>query len=110
VGGLQLPAAEPGQPGADQAGGLGADRGYECVGYQAHDPQGREHPNAALNNLGRSVRFTGSIGVVGVSVPADPSGPGELARPGEVAFDYGLFCAGLAAMVTTQSDGARLVR
>jgi hypothetical protein len=39
----------------------------------------------------RSVRFTGSIGVVGVYVPADPGGPDELARSGEVAFDFGLY-------------------
>ncbi|HEX3390481.1 MAG TPA: glutathione-independent formaldehyde dehydrogenase [Streptosporangiaceae bacterium] len=71
-------------------GGLGADRGCECVGYQAHDPQGHEHPNATLNNLVRSVRFTGSIGVVGVYVPADPGGPDELAKRGEVVFDFGL--------------------
>ena len=38
------------------------------------------HPNTTLNNLVRSVRFTGSIGVVGVYVPADPGGPDELAR------------------------------
>ena len=25
--------------------GKGADRGCECVGYQAHDPQGKEHPS-----------------------------------------------------------------
>jgi threonine dehydrogenase-like Zn-dependent dehydrogenase len=74
----------------EQTGGLGADRGCECVGYQAHDPQGHEHPNATLNNLVRSVRFTGSIGVVGVYVPADPGGPDELAKRGEVAFDFGL--------------------
>ena len=24
--------------------GAGADHGCECVGYQAHDPQGEEHP------------------------------------------------------------------
>jgi glutathione-independent formaldehyde dehydrogenase len=75
----------------EQTGGLGADRGCECVGYQAHDPQGREHPNATLNDLVRSVRFTGSIGVVGVYVPADPGAHDELARHGEVAFDLGLF-------------------
>jgi glutathione-independent formaldehyde dehydrogenase len=75
----------------EQTGGLGADRGCECVGYQAHDPQGHEHPNATLNNLVRSVRFTGSIGVVGVYVPSDPGGPDELAKHGEVAFDIGLF-------------------
>lgn len=71
--------------------GEGADKGCECVGYQAHDPQGHEHPNATLNNLVKSVRFTGSIGVVGVYVPQDPGGPDELARHGEVAFDFGLF-------------------
>ena len=74
-----------------QTGGLGADCGCECVGYQAHDPEGHEHPNATLNNLVKSVRFTGSIGVVGVYVPQDPGGPDELAKHGEVAFDYGLF-------------------
>jgi glutathione-independent formaldehyde dehydrogenase len=75
----------------EQTGGLGADRGCECVGYQAHDPQGRERPNATLNDLVRSVRFTGSIGVVGVYVPADPGADDELAKRGEVAFDFGLF-------------------
>jgi len=75
----------------EQTGGVGADCGCECVGYQAHDPQGREHPNETLNELVRSVRFTGSIGTVGVYVPADPRGPDELARQGEVAFDFGLF-------------------
>jgi threonine dehydrogenase-like Zn-dependent dehydrogenase len=74
-----------------ETNGLGTDRGCECVGYQAHDPQGHEHPNATLNKLVRSVRFTGTIGVVGVYVPADPGGLGELAQHGEVAFGFGLF-------------------
>jgi threonine dehydrogenase-like Zn-dependent dehydrogenase len=46
--------------------GRGADKGCECVGYQAHDPSGHEHPNMAMNNLARSVRETGVLGVVGV--------------------------------------------
>jgi glutathione-independent formaldehyde dehydrogenase len=71
--------------------GLGADNGCECVGYQAHDPQGQEHPNDTLNKLVRSVRFTGSIGVVGVYVPQDPGSPDPLYKQGEVAFDYGEF-------------------
>ncbi|TKA04694.1 glutathione-independent formaldehyde dehydrogenase [Actinacidiphila oryziradicis] len=75
----------------EQTDGLGADRGCECVGYQAHDPQGHEHPNMTLNNLVKSVRFTGSIGVVGVFVPRDPQSPDPLYKEGEVAFDYGLF-------------------
>ena len=43
----------------EQTMGLGADNGCECVGYQAHDPTGQEHPNLTLNNLVKSVRFTG---------------------------------------------------
>ncbi len=49
--------------------GEGADRGCECVGYQAQDAQGHEHPNLTMNNLVRSVRPTGGIGVVGVFIP-----------------------------------------
>jgi glutathione-independent formaldehyde dehydrogenase len=30
--------------------GEGADCGCECVGDQAHDPQGHEHSDATLNN------------------------------------------------------------
>jgi glutathione-independent formaldehyde dehydrogenase len=71
--------------------GLGADRGCECVGYQAHDPQGHEHPNMTLNNLVKSVKFTGTIGVVGVFLPNDPGSPDDLYRQGEIAFDYGMF-------------------
>jgi hypothetical protein len=29
--------------------GEGASRGCECVGDQAHDPHGHEHPNMTLN-------------------------------------------------------------
>jgi threonine dehydrogenase-like Zn-dependent dehydrogenase len=75
----------------DQTEGMGADRGCECVGYQAHDPEGHEHPNMTLNNLVKSVRFAGSIGVVGLFVPRDPKSPDPLYKEGEVAFDYGLF-------------------
>ncbi|TQN43543.1 glutathione-independent formaldehyde dehydrogenase [Blastococcus colisei] len=74
----------------DQTMGLGADRGCECVGYQAHDPQGTEDPAMTLNRLIQSVRFTGGIGVVGVFLPADPGGPDEDAKQGKVAIDYGL--------------------
>ncbi|WP_431219284.1 glutathione-independent formaldehyde dehydrogenase [Leifsonia xyli] len=71
--------------------GLGADNGCECVGYQAHDVEGNEHPNMTLNRLVRSVRFTGTIGVVGVYIPQDPGASDELAKQGEVVFDYGQF-------------------
>ena len=71
--------------------GLGADNGCECVGYQAHDPQGDEHPNDTLNKLVKAVKFTGRIGTVGVFVPQDPGGSDELAKNGQVAFDFGMF-------------------
>ena len=71
--------------------GRGADRGCECVGYQALDPEGNEHPNITLNHLVESVRFAGTIGVVGVFVQRDPKSPDPLYKEGEVAFDYGMF-------------------
>ena len=74
----------------DQTQGMGADRGCECVGYQAHDPQGVEDPAATLNSLIQSVRFTGGIGVVGVFLPADPGGFDDNAKQGKIAIDYGL--------------------
>ncbi len=70
--------------------GKGADRGCECVGYQAHDPQGHEHPNMTMNNLVKSVKFTGGIGVVGIFLPQDPGGPDKMSKQGEIPFDMGL--------------------
>jgi glutathione-independent formaldehyde dehydrogenase len=75
----------------DRTGGEGADKGCECVGWQAHDPQGEEDPNMTMNQLVASVRATGAIGVVGVFVPADPKAPDKLARKGKLAFDFGGF-------------------
>ena len=72
-------------------GGEGADTGCECVGYHAHDPQGHEHANMNMNNLVRSVRATGGIGVVGVFLPEDPKSSDQLAQKGQLAFDWGLF-------------------
>src|SRR3569833_259459 len=65
--------APPTEQVLDLTDGQGADRGCECVGYQAHDPDGIEHPHTTINNLLGSVRPTGAIGVVG-SFP--PRGPG----------------------------------
>ena len=72
-------------------GGDGADKACECVGWQAHDPGGAEHPALTLNNAVRAVRATGRIGVVGVFVPQDPDSPDPLGRDGRVAFEMGLF-------------------
>ncbi|HEY6762173.1 MAG TPA: glutathione-independent formaldehyde dehydrogenase [Baekduia sp.] len=74
----------------EETDGLGAHRGCECVGYQAHDPQGHEHPNDTLNKLVQSVRFTGGIGVVGVYVPEDPGGPDDFEKDGKIVFDFGM--------------------
>lgn len=69
--------------------GMGADKGCECVGWQAHDPKGREQPNATMNNLVKSVRAPGAIGVVGVFVPEDEKSPDPLMKEGKIAFDMG---------------------
>ena len=70
---------------------VGADKGCECVGWQAHDPQGHEVPNLTMNNLVSSVRATAAIGVVGVFVPEDPQSSDELGKHGQIAFNFGLF-------------------
>jgi glutathione-independent formaldehyde dehydrogenase len=70
--------------------GRGADRGCECVGWQAHDPQGHEHPNMTLNKLVKSVRATGGLGVVGVFTQ-DPKSPDKLLKEGEIAFDVATY-------------------
>ena len=70
--------------------GVGADRGCECVGYQAHDPQGNEQPNLVLDNLVQSVRAAGGLGVIGVYVPKDPQAATEQAKKGRVGFDFGM--------------------
>ncbi len=71
--------------------GEGADAGCECVGYHAHDPQGHEQVNWTMNNLVRSVRATGGIGVVGEFKPEDPKLSYEMVQKGHLAFDWGLF-------------------
>ncbi len=72
-------------------GGRGADRGCECVGYQACGLKREEVPNKTMNDLVKSVKFTGGIGVVGVFVPQDPGAHDELAKSGQIAFDLGTF-------------------
>jgi threonine dehydrogenase-like Zn-dependent dehydrogenase len=71
--------------------GQGADKGCECVGYQAHDPSGHEHPNMTMNSLVESVRETGKLGVVGVFPTKDPHSPDKLEKNGQIAFDLGKF-------------------
>ena len=84
---------DPVQRVMDLTKGFGADKGCECVGWQAHDPQGKERPNETMNRLVKSVRATGAIGVVGVFVPEDPKSPDALMKEGRIAFDFGAFFA-----------------
>ena len=86
---------DPVQAVLDETMGLGADNGCECVGYQAHDPQGNEDASLTLNTLIDAVRFTGKIGCVGVFVPQDPGGrekqrAGELEAEGKLPLDFGM--------------------
>ena len=71
--------------------GLGADNGCECVGYQAHDPEGQEHPNdteqaGEVGALHRADRHRSAS-----SCRRTRAAPDELAKKGQVAFDYGMF-------------------
>jgi glutathione-independent formaldehyde dehydrogenase len=71
--------------------GKGADRGCECVGYQCCDKHGHEVPNLTMNSLVKTVRATGTIGVVGVFIAEDPGAKDKLAKQGQLAFDFGSF-------------------
>lgn len=82
---------DPAEQVAEMTDGLGADRGVEAVGYQACGIEREEVPNKTMNDLVRSVRFTGGIGLVGVFVPEDPGAATELAKEGKIAFDIGTF-------------------
>lgn len=88
----------------EETGGEGADCGCEAVGYQAHDNHGDEVPNLTMNNLVASVRATGGIGVVGVFVPEDPGAQDELAKQGQIAFDFGSFWFKGQRMATGQAN------
>ena len=71
--------------------GKGADRGCECVGYQCMNCKGHEVPNLTMNNLVKTVKATGGIGVVGVFIPKDPGAKDDLAKEGHLAFNFGEF-------------------
>ncbi len=72
-------------------GGKGADCGCECVGYQCCNMHREEVPNLTMNNLVKTVKATGKIGVVGVFIPEDPGAEDVLERRGQLAFDFGQF-------------------
>ncbi|MEV7180086.1 glutathione-independent formaldehyde dehydrogenase [Kitasatospora sp. NPDC093679] len=88
---VDFSAADPVEQITDATHGAGADCGVEAVGYQAHDPTGREHPELVLDQLVGAVRTAGGIGVVGVYVPEDPEAATDGAKEGRIGFDYGTF-------------------
>ena len=94
----------------DLTNGEGADKGCECVGYQAHDVEGHEHPNMTMNNLVASVKATGAIGVVGVFTPEDPKSPDRLERHGQIAFEMGRFFEKGLSMGSGQANVKRYNR
>jgi glutathione-independent formaldehyde dehydrogenase len=83
----------------------GADRGVDAVGYQAVDADAdtdeeyspaEENPAIVLNQLIKSVRATGKLGIIGLYVPEDPGAPDEAAAEGRLGIDFGkLFEKGL---------------
>jgi len=86
---IDFGSVDPTEAILDATDGFGVDCGVECVGYQAHDAAGEEHPEMVLDKLVEVVRATGRIGVVGVYVPEDPGAATENAKHGRVAFNYG---------------------
>ncbi|MFC6825441.1 glutathione-independent formaldehyde dehydrogenase [Halopelagius fulvigenes] len=77
------------------------DKGVDAVGYQAIDPEevrdnpdepydpAKENPAIVLNQLVRTVRPTGQIGVVGLYLPVDPGAPDEMSAQGRIGIDFG---------------------
>ncbi|RMI42386.1 glutathione-independent formaldehyde dehydrogenase [Streptomyces triticirhizae] len=88
----------------DQTGGEGTDKGIDAVGYQATVQEGEEQPAIVLNTLIETVRATGALGVVGLYVPADPGGPSETAKHGELLVRMGRFFEKGLRMGTGQAN------
>ena len=57
-----------------------------------------------MNSLVSSVAATGSIGVVGVFLPKDPDAKDDLAKQGQIAFDFGKFWMKGQRMATGQAN------
>lgn len=94
---VPIQAGNPAEQILEATKGLGADCGVEAVGYQAHEPGGKEEPEIVMDWLVESVRATGRLGVIGVYMPQDPGAATEGAKKGRIGFDFGrLFQKGLA--------------
>jgi glutathione-independent formaldehyde dehydrogenase len=69
----------------------GTDTGIDAVGYQATVGDGEERPAVVLNDLIETVRPTGTLGVVGLYLPADPGGVSEDAKEGRLGIAIGRY-------------------
>ncbi|UXY26496.1 glutathione-independent formaldehyde dehydrogenase [Streptomyces sp. HUAS TT20] len=87
---IDFTKGDPAEQIKEQTGGEGTDKGVDAVGYQAqaHDAS-HEEPAIVLNELVMTVRPTGMLGVPGLYVPADPGGPDENARHGQLLVSIG---------------------
>jgi len=95
---INFEEADPVEQIKEQHGG-GVDKGVDAVGYQAIDPDkegddaydpARENPAIVINNLSRTVRPTGELGIPGLYVPEDPGAPDDMAAQGRLGIDFGL--------------------
>lgn len=93
--------------------GGGVDKGVDAVGYQAIDPDkegdaaydpARENPAVVINNLIRTVRPTGELGIPGLYVPEDPGAPDDMASQGRLGIDFGLLFEKGQALGTGQCN------
>src|SRR3569833_3872330 len=57
-----------------------------------------------MHNLVKSVKASGGRGVGGVFVPQDPGGADEMAKRGQMAFDFGAFFTKVQRMGTGQAN------
>ncbi|SHL07727.1 MULTISPECIES: glutathione-independent formaldehyde dehydrogenase [Haladaptatus] len=94
---INFEAGNPVEQIIDEHGGE-VDKGVDAVGYQAVDPDkqaddaydpARENPAVVLNQLIRTVRPTGKLGIIGLYVPEDPGAPDEMAAQGRLGIDFG---------------------
>jgi glutathione-independent formaldehyde dehydrogenase len=97
-------AGDPVEQVLDATGGIGADRGVDAVGYQAHGADGDEDGAMVLNALFAAVKPTGGLGIVGVYLPEDPGAATEDERNGRFTLDYGTFFAKGQTMGTGQAN------
>lgn len=87
---VDFSAGDPVEQVLEHTAGRGADKGIDAVGYQAQVPDGMDEvPAGVLNDLIRSVRPTGKLGIVGLYLPEDPGAPTADAAEGRLLLEMG---------------------